>query len=155
MSFPNAVRCFSISSWINLGSLPSIIIRLSILSTSYARSSSEVFFMINSLKLSFNGVPFTEKPALSILILIFPSSMTTGMMQSSSIYKEAITVESTFPFILNIPCTTSAESIFTNLSPDGTFMKSIFPSSFDTEEIPSILYFFPHEAQIMAQKRKK
>ena len=34
---------------------------------------------------------------------IFPFSMTKGMMLSSSIYKDAIEVESVIPSILNIP----------------------------------------------------
>ena len=49
---------------------------------------------------------------------------------------------------------TSAESILTSLSPEGTLMKSILPSRLETDDTPSILYFFPQEVQNIAQKNK-
>ena len=94
-------------------------------------------------------------PALSMEMRMLPGSITKGMIHSSSIYNEAKTVESTSPFILNKPWMTSAESIFSQWSPAGTLMKSILPSSKDTEEMPSILYFLEQEAKRTAQNRKK
>ena len=52
----------------------------------------------------------------------------------------AITVESSFPLKLNLPCTTSQESMLLIVSPERDFRYITFPSSIGIDALPTIEY---------------
>ncbi len=52
----------------------------------------------------------------------------------------AITVESSFPLKLNLPCTTSQESMLLIVSPERDFRYITFPSSIGIDAFPTMEY---------------